>query len=112
MRISDWSSDVCSSDLPGVRARRELEPDRDGRVLALPVGVVHPRLEVRQRRLALQAVREHPLALVGQALVVQGIERPHDRQTGSASCRARVCQYVYISVVAVHLKKKKNKKSI
>src|SRR3546814_11822446 len=28
---------------------------------------------------------------------------------GRASCRERVCQYVYISVVAVSLKKKKNK---
>src|SRR3546814_341039 len=28
MRISDWSSDVCSSDLPGSRARRR---QRDGR---------------------------------------------------------------------------------
>src|SRR3546814_16288086 len=28
-------------------------------------------------------------------------------QIGSASCRERVCQYVYVSVVAVSLKKKK-----
>src|SRR3546814_19156851 len=31
-------------------------------------------------------------------------------ETGSASCKARVCPYVSISVVAVSLKKKKNKK--
>src|SRR3546814_11264592 len=31
-------------------------------------------------------------------------------QIGRASCRERVCQYVYISVVAVSLKKKKTKK--
>src|SRR3546814_13511071 len=32
------------------------------------------------------------------------------QQIGRASCRERVCQYVYISVVAVSLKKKKNKR--
>src|SRR3546814_15500528 len=31
------------------------------------------------------------------------------REIGRASCRARVCQYVSISVVAVSLKKKKHK---
>src|SRR3546814_18580207 len=31
-------------------------------------------------------------------------------EIGRASCRERVCQYVEISVVAVHLKKKKNEK--
>src|SRR3546814_18949560 len=31
-----------------------------------------------------------------------------DRELGRASCRARVCQYVYISVGDVSLKKKKN----
>src|SRR3546814_16004737 len=31
-----------------------------------------------------------------------------DQQIGRASCRERVCQYVYISVVAVSLKKQKN----
>src|SRR3546814_14620043 len=30
---------------------------------------------------------------------------PDCRQSGRASCRERVCQYVYISVVAVSLKK-------
>src|SRR3546814_18089465 len=32
----------------------------------------------------------------------------HDRQNRSASCRARVCQYVYTSGVAVSLQKNKN----
>src|SRR3546814_7669188 len=29
MRISDWSSDVCSSDLTGVRGGRILHPDQN-----------------------------------------------------------------------------------
>src|SRR3546814_21190406 len=35
-----------------------------------------------------------------------------DREIGRASCRERVCQYVEISVVAVSLKKKLNKKEL
>src|SRR3546814_16935395 len=34
------------------------------------------------------------------------IKRNAARQIGRASCRERVCQYVYVSVVAVSLKKK------
>ena len=56
----------------------EGEHDGDGRVLAGPVGVVLAGLEVRQRRLALPAVGEDPLALVEEPLVPQRLERPHD----------------------------------
>src|SRR3546814_17157941 len=35
---------------------------------------------------------------------------PACKQIGRASCRERVCQYVYISVVAASLKNKKNTK--
>src|SRR3546814_16495887 len=35
----------------------------------------------------------------------EGLDRTN-METGSASCRARVCQYVYISVVAVSLQNK------
>jgi len=50
----------------------------DGRVLPVQIDVVHLGLGVRQRRLAPPAVPEHPEALVDQALVPQGLERPHD----------------------------------
>ena len=56
----------------------ELEPHRQRRVLPVAIDVVHPGLGVGQRRLAAPAVREHPEALVDQALVVQRLERPHD----------------------------------
>src|SRR3546814_18525076 len=36
-----------------------------------------------------------------------GQQQGRMRENGNASCRERVCQYVYISVVAVSLKKKK-----
>ena len=58
----------------------EREGDRDRLVLAHLVDVVvHAQLVVGQRRLVAPAVRQHAVALVGEALVVQGLERPDDR---------------------------------
>src|SRR3546814_18062916 len=37
---------------------------------------------------------------------------PWGKQIGRASCRARVCQYVYISVVTVEIKTKNKQKDI
>ena len=56
----------------------ELEADRERRVLAVEVDVVHPRLGVAERGLAPPAVRQHLEPLVHQALVPQRLERPHD----------------------------------
>src|SRR3546814_12873889 len=46
--------------------------------------------------------------VVHTPLVIAVLIFPQVRQIGRASCRERVCQYVYISVVAVSLKKKLN----
>src|SRR3546814_6362978 len=79
MRISDWSSDVCSSDLDLVQALRALvgEQRRDpaahgvaGEVDLLEAEGVHE----------LTDVVDH----VGEG----------ELQIGRASCRERVCQYV------------------
>ena len=56
--------------------RFEVEAHRDGRVGAVPVGVVLAGLEVREGRLALPAVGQHPEAFVGEPLVVQALEGP------------------------------------
>ena len=56
----------------------EFEADRERRVLAIAVGVVQSCLGVAQRCLATPAVREHPEPLVDEALVPEGLERPHD----------------------------------
>src|SRR3546814_9899966 len=69
MRISDWSSDVCSSDLRALGNHPELDAD-PGR----------PRLA---GTCLAQSPRRHGVA-AGQI----------DRQIGRASCRERVCQYV------------------
>src|SRR3546814_12725933 len=61
MRISDWSSDVCSSDLPGKRhftAERRIERGEQlAALLAQFLGDFDPRDLLRQPRLALLA---HP----------------------------------------------------
>src|SRR3546814_13177006 len=45
--------------------------------------------------------------LTGPVFRLVALDPPEpDKQIGRASCRERVCQYVYISVVAVSLKNK------
>src|SRR3546814_7427720 len=91
MRISDWSSDVCSSDL-GLLA------DNDGhRAAVLGIGGFG-RTEFGG---AFLAIADHV-----DAARVDAERRQVIFQIGRASCRERVCQYVSISVVAVSLKKK------
>src|SRR3546814_17602486 len=87
--MSDWSSDVCSSDLG---AKREDRRERHASALAageLPDKAVRaerqPRFELRARC----------------------AEQAQD-QIGRASCRERVGQYVSILVVAGPLQKKQN----
>src|SRR3546814_17516929 len=84
MRISDWSSDVCSSDLRValVRHRRRALLSRSEIFLRL----------------------QHLGALEVADLDREPLDRRGDDEIGRASGRARVCQYVYISVVAVSLK--------
>src|SRR3546814_981596 len=72
MRISDWSSDVCSSDLPLFRAG------------------------TRRCRGARRPAQLHPAGAAAPA-VRTGSDRGAARtasEIGRASCRERVCQYV------------------
>src|SRR3546814_17745004 len=92
MRISDWSSDVCSSDLP----RPLLAHDGDR-------GLRHPH-RAEQVRLHLVAQVPFTQLLSHSEVSIAGVV-DHD-EIGRASCGERVCQYVSISVVAVSLKKK------
>src|SRR3546814_18943639 len=116
MRISDWSSDVCSSDLlPGlcrVPFDLQLAHQTCGRSM---LGVTHENLAYQYRlpfvddQLAIldviaqvrHAAHPSPLGLAGGNLVA-------DAQIGSASCRGRVGQYVSISGCAVSLKTTNN----
>src|SRR3546814_6881352 len=105
MRISDWSSDVCSSDL------------------VLPIGDRRQRMGDARRRMAGRVDHHIGRRMRDQRLRVltdpggptidrfadgpcrDALRRPADK-IGRASCRERVCQYVKISVAAGSLKKK------
>src|SRR3546814_12860605 len=94
MRISDWSSDVCSSDLRDVDARGlELDPELVERGVSRGLSVVQGDANCD--------LRDYPDRAFDYAILSQ----PLQTEIGRASCRERVCQYVSISVVAVSLKK-------
>src|SRR3546814_8352565 len=98
MRISDWSSDVCSSDLAPVVPGEGLDPGVEGEAAAQiePVG---GELEVAQD-LGLLGVARRPVPLVEQDLgervaVVEALRvAPGAGAIGRASGRERVCQSV------------------
>src|SRR3546814_9531842 len=83
LRISDWSSDVCSSDLsPGFLFPRHRLVSSGGRA-AKPVAATHgTRCAVGGGTVGGAVVPRRPVP-----------QRP-GRQIGRASCRERVCQYV------------------
>src|SRR3546814_19042494 len=97
MRISDWSSDVCSSDLDRDRLLRFHPAEHP---VALQLGGSEPEAMARSAELG---------EAWGYDEININVGCPSDRvqsEIGRASCRERVCQYVWISVVAVPLKKK------
>src|SRR3546814_5257886 len=79
MRISDWSSDVCSSDL-------------EAAIAALPEEIAGlPEIERTKSAPALKQDAAPVEDLSG--LQAEVAANPQD-QIGRASCRERVCQYV------------------
>src|SRR3546814_18012649 len=109
MRISDWSSDVCSSDLGGLFLRgREHAGDQSQRVHRLR------RLRARMSGGShLARYRERAGEVAGaQHHLFRRMAEHYSQEIGRASCRERVCQYVSISVVSVSLKKKTKKNII
>src|SRR3546814_17532821 len=116
MRISDWSSDVCSSDLKSID---------DDRILRLFHAVIGATLRTN----AFAPAAEEALAFKIDSAQVPGLPKPLPwrevwvysprvegiplragpvarGEIGRASRRERVCAYVYISVVAGYIKKK------
>src|SRR3546814_3135082 len=77
MRISDWSSDVCSSDLPN----EQLSPTVSGRAWRTAY----------QKASTVWPDRLRPDRSVKVIEIISGRSRP---KIGRASCRERVCQYV------------------
>src|SRR3546814_19099531 len=136
MRISDWSSDVCSSDLNEALVKILAEPKNalvkqyrklfdmedveltftDDALVSIAKRAIERKTGARGLRSILEAILLDTMfdlpsmRSVGEVVidkdVVEGRKEPV-REIGRAPCRGRVCQYVWISVVAVSLKKKK-----
>src|SRR3546814_7780148 len=85
MRISDWSSDVCSSDLEG--ARHLLRLDIALRLEEGHQAGLRPKVRVD---MGVQPFRQDTRQVFQQSAA--GDVR--ERAIGRASCRERVCQYV------------------
>src|SRR3546814_10173423 len=85
MRISDWSSDVCSSDLR-FGARRAGDPIERGARATKAFGN-DQRIGIADDpcKLAMRLTAQIPLATIEHGLV---------EEIGRASCRERVCQSV------------------
>src|SRR3546814_16784970 len=101
MRISDWSSDVCSSDLIAFTTFRKTKGKRS-----------YFRAVRRSKDPTVFTVLfEDSAAMLGMVVAFVGIALGEaldipvlDGEIGRASCRERVWQYVYISVVYVFIK--------
>src|SRR3546814_4509892 len=90
MRISDWSSDVCSSDLTGRILEVPTGPEMLGRVvnaLGEPIDGKGP----------IDAKTSAPVETIAPGVIWrQSVSQPVQTgyKIGRASCRERVCQYV------------------
>src|SRR3546814_15816571 len=114
MRISDWSSDVCSSDLAGLSVDWA-----EHSAARLPGNAEIALFRIAQE--GINNILKHARASHVRLELVVSDDRASlrvedngggfalEQQIGRASCRERVCQYVENSVVAGSLKKKKSK---
>src|SRR3546814_18601282 len=103
MSISDWSSDVCSSDLEVDEAIRAAMP-RAGAIDRMEAIL---RYALRCATYEILARIDVPATTVIDEYtgLVRAFFGPREiKQIGRASCRERGCQYVEISVVAESLK--------
>src|SRR3546814_4994479 len=96
MHISDWSSDVCSSDLDSVVTQVQKELKERGYY----DGSIDGKTNAKTRAAAMRFQ-------AGTGASSGDVQR----EIGRASCRERGCQYVSISVVTVSLKKQSNDRS-
>src|SRR3546814_15145373 len=106
MRISDWSSDVCSSDLIHLAVEQHVDRDRHARVDAAPVVRLRRQfLPQADAQPVLPGIRQAARGKLFAALIVLPLFL-RLLQFGRASGGERGCPYVEITEVAVSLKTK------
>src|SRR3546814_13337787 len=118
MRISDWSSDVCSSDLHHHGAARRRRIDDDGFLVAAAAGGQHQRHRQHGKhdRDFRPGSDRHDVTssfwqITASATEIAEMARGRTRgrvkvMIGRGSGRERVWQYVELRVVPVTIKKK------
>src|SRR3546814_1806047 len=105
MRISDWSSDVCSSDLPFIvvdaKRRVELANAMARKLLGEHIVGQDVRLALRNPAAAALLTEGAPPGSRTELLDLGGQDQRWElladhigNEIGRASCRERVCQYV------------------
>src|SRR3546814_18171578 len=99
MRSSDWSSDVCSSDLLGPNGFPFTANPRNDSTLSYARGLCPTCERLQSGDLMLTAIMQPPQTLEDMDLFVEACAQVLDNrdallQLGRASCRERVCQYV------------------
>src|SRR3546814_1499217 len=95
LRISDWSSDVCSSDLAHPRFRRGIARHADTALKGQHRGDVDDLARTaRDHMLADRLAEEEERLQIGVHHRVPIGLGEVDRKIGRASCRERVCPYV------------------
>src|SRR3546814_11279590 len=113
MRISDWSSDVCSSDL-GLMEEIATAAEQQASGLHEISATVASMDTVTQQNAAMveestagaRNLSSETERLFEQLSFFELGQASHE-ELGRAAVRERGCQYVWTSVVAVSLKKKK-----
>src|SRR3546814_5376226 len=98
MRISDLSSDVCSSDLPHTQAAQKIAPG---------FAAIREQAQAAKETRRLESLWTYQTSAIGggtqrtATIYSEDDARPHvqlvlrqHRKIGRASCRERVCRYV------------------
>src|SRR3546814_18786781 len=115
MRISDWSSDVCSSDLRvawgfgrmidreltrrGIETRSHMEVDSLEAIFSLVLHGLGVAIAPQRwiRRPLPEGIRSVPFGdppLTRTIGILQARDNPRSEPIGSSSCRERLCPYV------------------
>src|SRR3546814_15887884 len=102
MRISDWSSDVCSSDLHAERQRSTIKLDK-----ATPSSEIHGNLPADEGQhtthYSIVDAKGNAVSVTYTINYLFGVAKMagdtgfflyNEMEIGRASCRERVCQYV------------------
>src|SRR3546814_20582062 len=105
MRIGDWSSDVCSSDLKAQRTRPEIEqimiagplPDEQS-IDEFEKQLYLVRRRIEKKVIAAQIADFYVCSLSARSIIYKGLFLAESLadffpEIGRASCRERVCQY-------------------